>query len=51
MRLAVQDKSPELVPLLRRFSVARSADAVTVSGSVPADTFRKFAAQHNEHTH
>jgi hypothetical protein len=49
MRLAVQDKQPELVPLLRRFSVSRSNDAVTVSGSVPADTFRKLAAEHKEH--
>jgi len=47
MRLAMQDKQPELVPVLRRFSVSRSSDAVTVSGSVPAETLRKFAAQHN----
>jgi len=46
MRLAVQDKSPELVPVLRRFSVSRSGDAVTVSGSVPAETMRKLAAEH-----
>jgi hypothetical protein len=44
MRLAVQDKSPELVSTLRRFSVLRSDDSVTVSGSVPAETFRSWAA-------
>ena len=45
MRLAVQDKSPELVSTLRRFSVSRNDDSVTISGSVPADTFRAWAAK------
>ena len=45
MRLAVQDKSPDLVPVLRRFSVARSEDAVTISGSVPAATFREYVGR------
>ena len=44
-RLAVQDKSPEMVSTLRRFSVSRSDDSVTVSGSVPAETFRAWAAK------
>ncbi len=43
MRLAVQDKSPNLVSVLRKFSVARTDDAVTISGSVPAATFREYA--------
>jgi len=42
MRLAVQDKSPDLVSVLRRFNVARTDDAVTVSGSVPAAAFREY---------
>ena len=45
MRLAVQDKSPELVSTLRRFTVSRNDDSVTVSGSVPAETFRAWAAK------
>ena len=49
MRLAVQDKSPDLVPTLRRFTVSRSDDSVTVSGSVPAETFRTWAAKHEHH--
>jgi hypothetical protein len=49
MRLAVQDKSPELVSTLRRFSVSRSDDSVTVSGSVPAETFREWASKHSHH--
>ena len=42
MRLAVQDKSPDLVPVLRRFNVERTNDSVTVSGTVPAATFREY---------
>ncbi len=42
MRLAVQQKSPDLVPVLRRFDVQRTSDSVTVSGSVPAATFREY---------
>lgn len=48
-RLAVQDKEPELVNVLRRFSVSRSSDAVTITGSVPAETFKSFAAAHKQH--
>jgi hypothetical protein len=43
MRLAVQEKSPELVSMLRKFNVARTDDSVTISGSVPAETFREYA--------
>jgi hypothetical protein len=42
MRLAVQDKEPQLVSLLRKFSVNRTDDSVTISGSVPAETFREY---------
>ena len=45
MRLAVQDKSPELVQTLRRFTVSRNDDSVTVTGSVPAETFKAWAAK------
>jgi len=45
MRLAVQDKQPEMVPVLRRFSVARTNDSVTITGSVPAETFRNWSAK------
>lgn len=43
LRLAVQDKQPDLVTILRRFTVSRSNDSVSISGSVPADTFREYA--------
>jgi len=42
MRLAVQDKEPDLVTVLRRFNVSRSDDSVTISGSVPAATFKEY---------
>src|SRR5438552_1768292 len=45
MRLAVQDKQPDMVPVLRRFNVARTNDSVTITGSVPAETFRTWSAK------
>ncbi|MDQ6801886.1 MAG: hypothetical protein M3041_13725 [Acidobacteriota bacterium] len=42
MRLAVQDKKPELVSVLRKFNVSRTDDSVTISGSVSAATFREY---------
>ncbi|HYM60713.1 MAG TPA: hypothetical protein VEZ11_07460 [Thermoanaerobaculia bacterium] len=45
LRLAAQDKSPDLIPVLRRFSVAHANGAVTISGSIPADTLRTLAAK------
>lgn len=47
MRLAVQDKKPELVSVLRRFTVSRSNDAITISGSVPAETFREYTRKNS----
>jgi hypothetical protein len=45
MRLAVQDKQPDLVSVLRRFNVTRTDDAVTISGTVPAATFREYVGK------
>jgi hypothetical protein len=45
MRLAVQDKSPELVGVLRKFDVSHTSDTVTISGSVPAQTLKDFVAK------
>jgi len=49
MRLAVQDKSPELVSLLRKFTVTRTDNSVSISGSVPAETFKTWAAKAQAH--
>ena len=48
MRLAVQDKQPDLVSVLRRFNVSRTDDSVTISGTVPAATFREYVGR--QHT-
>ena len=45
MRLAVQDKEPNLVGVLRKFSVSRTNDSVLISGSVPASTFREYVGR------
>ena len=45
LRLAVKDKSPEMVPVLRKFEVARTADTVKIEGSIPAGTLRDLMAK------
>lgn len=42
MRLAVQDKAPAMVPVLRKFTVSRSNDAVSISGTIPAAELKKL---------
>jgi hypothetical protein len=45
MRLAVQDKSPEMVNVLRKFDVSHTNDTVQIVGSVPADALKSFVAK------
>ena len=45
MRLAVKDKSPEMVAVLRRFEVSRKDDSITIEGSIPAATLREMMAK------
>jgi hypothetical protein len=45
LRLAVKDKSPDMVPVLRRFDVSRTKDSIVVEGSIPADTLREMMAK------
>lgn len=45
MRLAVKDKSPELVSVLRRFDVTRKNDTILVEGSIPASSIRQLMAK------
>jgi hypothetical protein len=45
LRLAVKDKSPELVSVLRRFDVTRKNDSITVEGSIPASSLRELMAK------
>ena len=42
-RLSVQEKSPELVPVLRTFKVEKGSEGVTVSGTLPAAVLKAMA--------
>jgi hypothetical protein len=42
-RLAVQEKSPELVTMIRRFSVSSDGEGVSVRGTLPAAFLRSIA--------
>jgi hypothetical protein len=41
-RLAVQDKSPQLVSVLRKFTVTNTANAVTISGTLSAENLKSL---------
>ena len=45
MRLAVKDKSPELVSVLRQFDITRKTDSITIEGSIPASSLRDLMAK------
>lgn len=45
MRLAVKDKAPEMVGVLRAFEVSRKTDSIRIEGSIPADTLRELMAK------
>jgi hypothetical protein len=45
LRLAVKDKSPELVTVLRRFDISRKDDYIRIEGSIPASTLREVMAK------
>ncbi len=44
-RLAVQEKQPDLVPVLRAFKVTQGKDSVTLSGTLPGPVLRELAAR------
>lgn len=45
MRLAVKEKSPEMVSVLRRFEVSRKDDSIRIEGSIPASSLRELMAK------
>jgi hypothetical protein len=45
MRLAVKDKAPEMVSVLRGFDVSQSSGLIKVEGSIPANTLRDLMAK------
>jgi hypothetical protein len=51
MRLAVKDRQPELVSVLRRFDINRKSDSIMVEGSIPAATLRDMMAKAAKKSH
>jgi hypothetical protein len=45
LRLAVKDKAPEMVTVIRAFDVSRNKDAVLIEGSIPASQLRELMAK------
>lgn len=45
LRIAVSEKSPEMVSVLRRFDIHSNSDSMTVEGSIPAVTLRDLMAK------
>jgi len=44
-RLAVHEKSPDLVPVLRRFQIERDGEGVSISGMLPASLIRRMVPE------
>jgi len=44
-RLAMQDKAPEWIPVIRGFEIDKSSDGVTLTGSIPAELLQKQASK------
>jgi len=51
MRLAVKDKAPEMVSVLRGFDVTRKRDSIRIEGSIPASTIRDLMAKKTAANH
>jgi hypothetical protein len=45
-RMAVQDKSPELVSILRRFQIDSDGEGVSIHGTLPASFLRSLSSAH-----
>ena len=44
-RMAVQEKSPELVSVIRQFRVETDSDGVSISGTLPGSFLKTLAAE------
>ena len=44
-RLAVHEKSPEMVTILRRFQIEKDGEGVSITGTLPASFVRKMAEE------
>jgi hypothetical protein len=48
-RLAIQEKSPELVPVLRRFQIESDSEGVSIRGTLPGSFLRSLADSASKH--
>jgi hypothetical protein len=42
-RLAMEDKSPELVSVIRQFSISSEGDSVSIHGTLPGSALRMLS--------
>src|ERR1051325_4920494 len=49
MRLAVQEKAPDMVSVLRKFTVTRNEESVSISGTIPAAELKKLTEKTRLH--
>lgn len=45
LRLAMKDKAPDMIPVLRAFEVSQKNQSIVVEGSIPADTLKQLMAK------
>lgn len=45
-RLAIHEKSPDMVPILRKFEVDSDREGVTIHGTLPGSFLRRMAEEH-----
>lgn len=50
-RLAAQEKSPETVSMIRKFSVSRDKSTVSISGTLSGAAVRALAEKKHPHAH
>ena len=48
-RLAVHEKAPEMVPILRKFEIETDREGVTIHGTLPGSFLREMAEKHEAH--
>jgi len=50
-RLAIHEKAPDMVPILRKFEIESDREGVTIRGTLPGSFLRKMAEEHEAHRH
>jgi hypothetical protein len=50
-RLAIHEKSPDMVPILRKFEIESDREGVTIHGTLPGSFLRKMAEQREARKH